>query len=292
MWGYDGAPDWATITDGAPRCQFQGRDISPAGNRAFQHFYFDTDGVQSAFIETWGGSRPNSPTSPPSRATTCSTSPLRRDGARHHLAACSAASTTGRSRRSAPRRSPDRLRRAQHPLVGPRLRHGPTPGFTDDANIVFSPHLYAESITMDRSLGLPPIVGSTASSTSRNGSPRIRRSALVGRVRLLGRGRRLVDRLTRYAAEDAELLGSAYWVWKQACGDPQNGIGPFGDALMLQDCETGDDAPPRDDLLRILTRAYPHSAPGVSPRSKPTALRRARRHRPGAQLRTRGVGPR
>ena len=44
-------------------------------------------------------------------------------------------------------------------MVGARLRHGPTPGFTDDANIVYSPHLYAESITMDRSLGLPPIVG-------------------------------------------------------------------------------------------------------------------------------------
>ena len=54
MWGYDGAPEWATITDGAPRCQFQGRDISPASDRAFQNFYFDTDGVQSAFVATWG----------------------------------------------------------------------------------------------------------------------------------------------------------------------------------------------------------------------------------------------
>ncbi len=54
MWGYDGAPAWATITDGAPRCQFQGRDISPAGNRAFQNFYFDTDGIQTALVTTWG----------------------------------------------------------------------------------------------------------------------------------------------------------------------------------------------------------------------------------------------
>ena len=36
---------------------------------------------------------------------------------------------------------------------------GPPPAFTDDDNIVFSPHLYAESLTMDRSLGIPPIVG-------------------------------------------------------------------------------------------------------------------------------------
>ena len=52
-------------------------------------------------------------------------------------------------------------------------------------------------------------------------------------------------------------------MWKQACGDPQNGIGPTGNGLMVQDCETGDDAPPRDDLLEILSRAYPQSAPGV-----------------------------
>lgn len=54
MWGYDGAPEWATITEGAPRCQFTGRDISPAGNRAFEHFYFNTNGVRDALAETWG----------------------------------------------------------------------------------------------------------------------------------------------------------------------------------------------------------------------------------------------
>ncbi|TPX05543.1 glycoside hydrolase family 5 protein, partial [Schumannella luteola] len=54
MWGYDGAPEWATVTDGAPRCQFLSRDISPASDRAFQNLYFDTDGVQSALVEAWG----------------------------------------------------------------------------------------------------------------------------------------------------------------------------------------------------------------------------------------------
>ena len=70
-------------------------------------------------------------------------------------------------------------------------------------------------------------------------------------------------RLTRYAkAEDARALGSAYWVWKQACGDPQNGIGDTGNGIMVQNCATGGDGPARDDLLRILGRAYPRSAPG------------------------------
>lgn len=72
-----------------------------------------------------------------------------------------------------------------------------------------------------------------------------------------------LSRLTRYAkTEDENLLGSAYWVWKQACGDPQNGIGPVGNALMMQDCETGGDLPPKAGLLGILGRAYPQSSPG------------------------------
>ena len=73
-----------------------------------------------------------------------------------------------------------------------------------------------------------------------------------------------VERLSRYAdLEDAHLLGSAYWVWKQACGDPQGGINDMTDALMREDCTTGEPAPPRDELLSILGRAYPRSAPGV-----------------------------
>jgi hypothetical protein len=52
-------------------------------------------------------------------------------------------------------------------------------------------------------------------------------------------------------------------VWKQACGDPQNGVQDTGDGLWPQDCATGADAPPREDLLEILSRAYPRSAPGA-----------------------------
>lgn len=56
-------------------------------------------------------------------------------------------------------------------------------------------------------------------------------------------------------------------MWKQACGDPQNDIGPYGNALMMQDCEadrTGDAVlPPKKGLLKILSRAYPRVAPGT-----------------------------
>lgn len=266
MWGYDGAPEWATVTDGAPRCQFQGRDISPASNRAFQHFYFDTDGVQSALVDTWaklaaifaddeaiaGFDLLNEPGFGETAPVT--TSHLL---GRFYESAIAAIRAEGAE---------------QIVFIEPSILwsglgfdSGPRPGFSDDPNLVYSPHLYAESITMDRSLGLPPIV-----SMDRQFDLALRAADAYGmplwsgEYGYWGDDDDRVARLERYAAlEDEHILGSAYWVWKQACGDPQGGLVDLTDSLMRQDCTTGEDAAPRTDLLDILSRAYPRSAPGT-----------------------------
>ncbi|MET0975227.1 MAG: cellulase family glycosylhydrolase, partial [Leifsonia sp.] len=266
MWGYDGAPDWATITDGAPRCQFEGRDISPAGNRAFQHFYFDTDGIQGALVDTWGRLAAVFQDEP-----SIAGYDLLNEPGFGETAPVTTSHLLGRYYD----RAIQAIRASGAPQIvfvepsifwsGLGFDSGPPPAFTTDHNIVFSPHLYAESLTMDRSLGIPPIVGMDRQFTLAQrvadgyGAP-----LWSGEYGYWGDEDDVVDRLQRYAdGEDAHLLGSAYWVWKQACGDPQNGIGPTGNGLMVQDCETGGDAAPRDDLLQILTRAYPRTAPGT-----------------------------
>ena len=266
MWGYDGAPEWATITDGAPRCQFQGRDISPAGNRAFQHFYFDTDGVQTALVETWGKLAAVFHDEPAIAGYN-----LLNEPGFGETAPVTTSYLLGRYSD----RAIQAIRAAGAPQIvfvepsilwsGLGFDSGPPPGFTSDRNIVFAPHLYAESLTMDRSLGIPPIVGMARQfDLAQRVADSYGAPLWSGEYGYWGDEQDVVERLTRYAAlEDAHLLGSAYWVWKQACGDPQNGIGPTGNGLMVQDCETGGDAAPRDDLLQILSRAYPQSAPGV-----------------------------
>ncbi|KRB37811.1 glycoside hydrolase family 5 protein [Microbacterium sp. Root180] len=266
MWGYDGAPGWATITDGAPRCQFQGRDISPASDRAFQHFYFDTEGAQSALVSTWaelaamfkdeeaiaGYDLLNEPGFGETAPVT--TSHLL---GRFYERAITAIRAEGAE---------------QIVFIEPSILwsglgfdSGPRPGFSDDANLVYSPHLYAESITMDRSLGIAPIV-----SMDRQFDLALRAAGAYGmplwsgEYGYWGDDADRVARLERYAAlEDEHILGSAYWVWKQACGDPQGGLVDLTDSLMRQDCTTGEDAEPRTDLLEILSRAYPRSAPGI-----------------------------
>lgn len=263
MWGYDGAPGWATITNGAPRCQFQGRDISPAGDRAFEHFFFDTAGIRDALAAAWGmlaARYADDPfvvgfdllNEPGFGETAPATTSLKLGD--FYADAIREIRATG-----------------SHQIVfvepsilwsGLGFDTGPRPGFTADANIAFSPHLYAESITMDRDLGIPPIVG-----MERQFDLAQRVADSYGAAVWSGEygywGDDLLPRLRRYAAaEDAHALGSAYWVWKQACGDPQNGKQATGDGLIPQDCATGEELPPKEQILRILSRPYPKVTAG------------------------------
>lgn len=263
MWGYDGAPEWATITDGAPRCQFQGRDISPAGNRAFEHFFFNTDGIRDALAKTWGMlagryqdeqfvagydlfNEPGFGETAP--ATTALNLGTFYDSAIAEIRGAGA----------------EQIVFIEPSILwsGLGFEVGPHPTFTSDANIVFSPHLYAGSITMDRDLGITPIITMDRQfDLAKRVADAYDTIVWSGEYGFWGDDR--VPRLERYAAlEDAHGIGSAYWVWKQACGDPQNGVQPTGDGLIPQDCATNEWLEPRNDLLDVLKRPYPRVIPG------------------------------
>jgi hypothetical protein len=266
MWGYDGAPTWATITDSAPRCQFQGRDISPASDRAFQNFYFDTDGVQGALVDAWATLAETFADDP-----TVAGYDLLNEPGFGETAPVTTSLQLGRFYG----RAIAAIRGAGAPQIvfvepsilwsGLGFDTGPAPSFTDDANIVFSPHLYAESITMDASLGITPIVSMARQfGLAQRAAADYGTSVWSGEYGFWGGTDTRVAKLTRYAAlEDEYRIGGAYWVWKQACGDPQNGIQDVGDGLVIQDCASGDFAGTNDALLDILGRAYPRSAPGA-----------------------------
>ena len=118
---------------------------------------------------------------------------------------------------------------------------------------------------MDASLGIPPIVGMERQFGLGERQAETYGTALwSGEYGFWGDSENRVSKLTRYEAlEDEYRIGGAYWVWKQACGDPQNGIQDIGDGLMIQDCATGAFSGTNEPLLEILSRAYPRSAPGV-----------------------------
>ncbi|MCU1448711.1 MAG: Endoglycosylceramidase, partial [Acidimicrobiales bacterium] len=51
--GWDGAPQWATITDGMTTCREQLRELSPAVGQAFANLWIDRDGIQTELVKTW-----------------------------------------------------------------------------------------------------------------------------------------------------------------------------------------------------------------------------------------------
>ncbi len=221
MWGYDGAPEWATITDGAPRCQFQGRDISPAGNRAFEHFFFNTEGVRDALAETWGVLAERYKNTP----TVAGFDLLNEPGFGE-----TAPATTVLKLGEFYSDAIDEIRDTGAPQIvfiepsilwsGLGVDTGPRPDFSADANLAFSPHLYGESITMDRDLGITPIV-----SMQRQFKLAQRAADAYDAALWSGEygywGEETLPRLQRYAKlEDAHGLGSAYWVWKTGLRRP------------------------------------------------------------------------
>ena len=61
--GFDGAPQWATMTDGLPNCRLVARELSPSVMRAWQSFWTNRKpqgagpgalGIRDEFVRTWG----------------------------------------------------------------------------------------------------------------------------------------------------------------------------------------------------------------------------------------------
>lgn len=265
MDGYDGAPAWATKGDGAPRCQFTGRDISPEGDRAFTNFYYDRDGVQDRLVKVWGMLAGRFGTDP----AVAGFDPLNEPGFGEQ-APLTSTLLLGRFYDRVLREVRAAEARPHILFVEPSIFWSGT-GFDaiprgshrTDPDVVFAPHLYGESITMDASLGLPVMT------SVEHGFVLARRAARdlpvwSGEWGFWGEEGSVAERLRRYARqEDANVIGGAFWVWKQACGDPQNGIAATGNGLNNVDCATGRHLPRDAVAVQELSRAYPRAAPGV-----------------------------
>ena len=233
---------------------------------AFRNFYENADGIRDAFVATVA-----------------------------RVAGEFAAETGGRRLRPAQRTQHGASRR---PVVGPVHRAGrgpgdrlraaevdaggfphllflepivlfplpgtmPDEGFTDDRDIVFAPHNYAESIG-------PAILTVEQTAAIDVGTAHDRGWPLwVGEYGVFETGDDELDVLRRFAAtQDADLSGGAAWQWRQLCGEPHT-VGTPGDVadgrvvqLNFVDCPGDRDGGPNEPFLRIVGRAYPRAAPG------------------------------
>ncbi|MEZ0069264.1 hypothetical protein ABIA32_005308 [Streptacidiphilus sp. MAP12-20] len=271
--GYDGAPAWATLTDGASRCQNLSRDLTPANARAFTAFYHDTDGIQTELTRTWallartfagdpavaGYGLLNEPgigEDPPATSSVLL-------GAYYHRAVQAIRTAESQATGGFPHLA------FVEPSVlwsGLGFDAAPPRGFSTDPYLVFAPHLYSQSITMDQSLGLTLVSVERGFALAEQQAKAYGMPLWSGEWGWFGSNVPQNGAMMRRfaAAEDQARIGDAFWVWKQACGSPESDqhASTVGN-LVGVDCATGKDLPPAGTVLTVLSRAYPRTAPGT-----------------------------
>ncbi|MEV4243310.1 cellulase family glycosylhydrolase [Streptosporangium canum] len=266
MHGWDGAPTWADRFDGAPKCEFTGRDISPAVARAFTNFYQDRDGIQTRLVAAWGMLAERFANEPMVAGYDLLNEPGFGEAppitsgvllGRYYDRAIKAI-------RAGEKRGFPHLVFFEPSVLwsGLGFEVSVPKNFTDDRLLVFAPHLYNESITIDQGTGL------TVTSIERGFDLASRAAAYYGAGLWSGEwgwfGDPTAAPITKYAdQEDRHRIGGAFWVWKQSCGDAHAGAeAKTGGNLMIEDCVTGKDLPPPPEYVAELSRPYPRSVPG------------------------------
>jgi hypothetical protein len=268
--GWDGAPAWATITDGTAHCQFLARDLAPAVATAFQNFYTDRNGIQGELVRTWAFvaqafanepavagydllNEPGIGADPPISSGLLL--------GRYYDAAITA---VRQAERAAGGRSHLIFFEPSVLWSGLGFDAAPAPGFTDDRQVVFAPHPYSESISMDQGLGL------TIASIERNLATSARAARAYKAALWFGEwgwfGDPGVDaaKVRRFvAAQDRLAAGGAFWVWRQGCGSPETAADATTSGnLVAVNCRTGASTPPPAAFAEPLSRAFPRAVPG------------------------------
>ena len=264
--GWDGAPAWATITDGAATCRSGEREVAPAVQHAWDHFYADTRGIQTHLVRTWARLAGDVARNPAVAGFDLLNEPGFGTGAVDETKALGRFyGRTIKAIRRAERRADGfhHIVFFEPSVLWSALGQTEVPGrFTKDRNIVFAPHVYAEGISWNS------IESGFASAAAAAASYGV--TVWVGEWGFFSADPADdADKLDRYTdALDEYGYGGAWWSWKQACGDPHVTHQPGGlpdslsPSLIRYSCPSGTPAKAPapaygEALLRPLARAVP-----------------------------------
>lgn len=265
--GWDGAPKWATITDGASTCNFGARELSPAVAAAWKSFNADRDGIQTELVKTWRRLARKLAANKTVAGFDLLNEPGITDAAglgRFYGRAIDAI----RAGESSRPRGVHHIVFFEPSVLWSALGTYPTPppDFTDDRNIVFAPHIYAESIapvSIAEGFAFAAETAAGYGTTVWSGEWGYFASNPADDE----------DKITRYGeAEDDAAYGGAWWDYKQSCGDPhmigtRGGLpAPVSVSLIRFDCDVpggvGNEIGVPDDFRTVLSRPVPRAVPG------------------------------
>ena len=269
--GWDGAPDWATLDGGAPRCWSGIRELGPAVIAAWTAFFADQPaadgvGVKTHYVEMLGHvaerfadesavagfdlmNEPNAF----SEEHQAELSAMYGDA----LAAIRAGEEDGGGF--------PHLVLFEPAAAWSSTGRGAPPDFARDENVVYAPHLYtggftngpitgeAFTIARDEAAGFggaPVLSGEWGSGPERAGP---------------GGDGYFVE---HQRLQDEFRISATLWTWRESCGDPHKAAdiregevpGVWGEFEV--DCTDNSIVGVRDDLVDELTRGYVRAAPG------------------------------
>ena len=263
--GWDGAPEWATITGGADTCAAVGvRELAPAVMKAFDNFYADTDGIQTELTKTWASLAGEFATEPaiagydlfnePNWGTDSDSSGAKLGAFTQKTIAAIRSAETAAGGTS-------HIAFFEPVVLWPKQGTLPPVASISDPNVVFAPHGYNDSIQGGTNA---EGFASAAASAATYGT-----TFWIGEYGWFGTPAADAVKVTQYAAqEDQYRVGGAWWQWKQACGDPHS-VGardaeppPALVHLHHTTCPGDVNGGPVTEFVTILSRAYPRFAPG------------------------------
>ena len=259
--GWDGAPAWATPEAGVDACRGGGREDSDLVREAWRRFYADEDGIRSSLVDVWG--RLAAELSP--EPGVAGYDLLNEPG---HAPGDAAVTTDGLAEYY--RQAIAAVRAGERGAgAGPKpvffeytVTGSPVPAdFSDDPALVFAPHVYGGSIAP---LTVEQNWAYVASLAAGYGT-----ALWVGEYGWFGDpAEDLPDVRTFGRQEDAHLAGSAWWQWRQACGDPHSVGTPGGtpDDVIVQyrsnGCPGDRDLGVVEEWHEVVARPYARAAPG------------------------------
>jgi len=146
--------------------------------------------------------------------------------------------------------------------------------WTTDTQIAYAPHIYQGSLSADRAVAGRDVLPLSWGFDQADRDATVYRAPVwSGEWGPFGDAAFDADYSTRFAAlEDQHQFGSAFWQWKQSCGDPHGVSWPDGRVpnesgnLVIVKC--GDPAQPAgvdqglfEANARVLSRPYPRAFP-------------------------------
>lgn len=268
--GWDGAPEWATLTDGASTCASDtgGRESAGAVVAAWDNFWANTDGIQDHLVDVWERLGEEFGTDPAVAGYDLLNEPGFGPGVDGTNVALGeyygrAIEAVRRGEATAGAESPH-LVFVEPVILWSGLGDAPIPtDFTDDTDVVFSPHLYAESISA------PTVTIAEGFANAQAKADALGTTFWVGEYGWFGDPDEQAGLVQEYGRqEDRHLVGGAWWQWRQACGDPHSVNNPDREApavlvhLHRTSCPDGEDLGLTQPWATILSRTYPRAAPG------------------------------